>query len=116
MIMRIFLIWALLGLTLYAFTQRTRSRLISYVMAIAALIGMTLVAFPEAATDVAHFVGVGRGADLIAYLFMVIAIAAIFNLHLRNRMLDQRLSELAKSFALHTAKSPHENRKECRSG
>ncbi len=93
-------------LVLYAFGQRRRSGPLSYGIILAALVGAALVSLPDLSTTLAHAVGVGRGADLIFYVFMLIVFAAIANLHLRLRAHSEVVTLLAREVALATAKMP----------
>lgn len=97
-------------LVLYAFGQRRRSGPISYGIILAALTGAVLVIFPDLSTSVARAVGVGRGADLIFYVFMLIVFASIANLHLRLRAQNEVVTLLARELALSNAKTPRKTR------
>lgn len=106
MIFQIAAIAVLALLTLYAFGQRRRSGPLSYVIIVATLSGAVLVAFPNLSTMLANAVGVGRGADLVFYVFMLIVFAAIANLHLRLRAHSEVVTLLARELALLSAKAP----------
>ena len=106
MIFQIAALAALALLTLYAFTQRRRSGPLSYGIMAAGAAGAVLVIFPDLSTALANTVGIGRGADLIFYVFMLIVFAAIANLHLRMRSHAEMVTLLAREIALLTAKSP----------
>jgi len=106
MIFQIAALLCLAVLTLYAFGQRRRSGPISYAIMAAALIGAVLVIFPDLSTAIAHAVGIGRGADLIFYIFMLIVFAGIANLHLRMRAHAETVTLLAREMALLTAREP----------
>ena len=106
MIFQIGAIAVLAALILYAFGQRRRSGPISYGIIAAALAGVVLVAFPDLSTRVANAVGIGRGADLVFYVFMLIVFAAIANLHLRLRAQNEVVTLLARELALATARVP----------
>jgi hypothetical protein len=93
-------------LMLYAFGQRRRSGPLSYGIMAACAAGAVLVVFPDLSTRVANAVGVGRGADLIFYIFMLIVFAAIANLHLRMRAHAEVVTLLARELALTNAKAP----------
>lgn len=93
-------------LVLYAFGQRRRSGPLSYGIVLVAAVGALLVAFPALSTTVAHAVGVGRGADLILYVFMLIVFAAIGNLHLRMRAHAETTTLLARELAIAGATKP----------
>lgn len=96
----------LAGLLLYAFGQRRRSAPLAYGIMVTAAAGAVLVVLPDLTTAVANAVGIGRGADLIFYLFMLIAFAAIANLHLRMRAQAEVVTLLAREIALATARQP----------
>jgi len=106
MIFQIAAIAVLALLVLYAFGQRKRSGPLSYGIIAAALAGAVLVAFPDLSTLLANAVGIGRGADLVFYVFMLIVFAAIANLHLRLRAHSEVVTLLARELALLSAKNP----------
>lgn len=93
-------------LCVYALTQWHRVPSVSGAMMAAGLIGQILVLFPDTTTAIANILGVGRGADLIFYIFIVITIAAIFNVHLRIRSNNEALTQIARSIAIETARRP----------
>jgi hypothetical protein len=96
----------LAALLLFAIGQRRRSGPLSYGIMLAAAVGAVLVIFPELSTTIANAVGIGRGADLIFYVFMLIVFAAIANLHLRLRAHAEVATVLARELALATARQP----------
>jgi len=106
MIIQFLLSSILLGVFAYALSQRRRSVPISVAIMAISLGGIVLVLFPEVTTRVAHAVGVGRGADLVFYCFILITLAAIFNIHLRLRATTETITELARAWALATASCP----------
>lgn len=70
------------------------------------VVGTVMVAMPEWANTLAHFVGVGRGADLIIY-FSLVGVAFLFlMLYSRLRVLESRLTVLARAEAIEHAKIP----------
>jgi len=99
-------------LVLYAFGQRRRSGPLSYGIMLAATAGVVLVIFPSLSTTIANAVGVGRGTDLILYVFMLIVFATIANLHLRMRAQAEVVTLLAREIALATARRPQGARDE----
>ena len=106
MIFQVVAIGVLALLMLYAFSQRRRSGPLSYGIIAAALVGAVLVAFPDLSTMLANAVGIGRGADLVFYVFMLIVFAAIANLHLRLRANNEVMTLLARELALTNVKLP----------
>lgn len=90
----------------YALSQAGRSRLVSLGIAAASIAGGVLVLEPQISTDVANAMGVGRGADLILYLFVIMMFTAVFNLHLRLRSHHETLTEVVRDAALRSAREP----------
>lgn len=111
MIAQILLLALLALLAFYAFSQWRLSRPVAAVMLVCAVVGAVLVLRPQISTSVANALGVGRGADLILYLFVVLALVAIFNLHLRLRAGHEMLTRLAREIALQAATHEREDRK-----
>ena len=104
MIIRIILIGGLSLTLLYGIFQRQKLRLLSNAISLVSLTGMFFVAFPARTTELAHFVGVGRGADLILYCWLVISIIVSLHLHLQILQLHELVTELAREIALQTVR------------
>jgi hypothetical protein len=72
------------------------------------LIGFVLLAamailFPAMLTRVAQFVGVGRGADLLLYGLTITFLGFVAASYRRMRVLEQRVTTLARELALREA-------------
>src|SRR5262245_14163333 len=106
MILQAILIGALAILAAYALSQRLKAPSISWMIFVISVLGIVLVIMPELTTYLAEFLGVGRGADLVFYVFIVITLCAVFILHLRIRSNAQTITVLARSIALMSAQSP----------
>lgn len=106
MIFQGFLLIALVIVFLYALSQHKRAPFVSMIIAISSVVGIGFVVWPDLATTVAHSVGIGRGADLILYCFVIVALVAIFNIHLRLRSEAEIITELVRRNAITEAKSP----------
>lgn len=61
---------------------------------------MTVVAVPQLSNLVAGWLGVGRGADVVMYLFMLAAPVAWFQIQTKQYVLERKLVELARTEAL----------------
>ena len=84
-----------------------RSRRVSRLLVLA--LGATGVCFvlrPETTNRIAHALGVGRGVDLIMYIFLVTTLYALLQLHVRTRALDSQVTELARALAIANAQRP----------
>lgn len=68
------------------------------------LVSLTIL-FPDSTTIVAQALGVGRGTDLILYLYIVGSFFAIVLLYSRSLNQDQKLTKLIREIAIETAKS-----------
>jgi hypothetical protein len=77
------------------------------VAALILLLGVTGVFFPDLVTEIAHLVGVGRGADLVLYALVIAFLFSTLGLYQRLRRLEDRYVELSRRVAideaLHTA-------------
>jgi hypothetical protein len=106
MIIQLLLMAGLLVALFYAFLQRRKARFVSVLIASVSLVGIYFVLQPEQASRVAHFVGVGRGADLIVYLWIVLTLIVCLNLQLKILRLQENLTALARRIAILGGKVP----------
>lgn len=60
--------------------------------------GILFVLFPSLTNTIAHWVGVGRGADLITYLFIVFFFLGGVNLYAKIKKLESQQQELLDKF------------------
>jgi hypothetical protein len=61
---------------------------------------------PELTTRLAHSVGVGRGTDLLLYLFCLASTTVFLTLYKKNRTVEEKLTEVAREVALLGAHGP----------
>jgi hypothetical protein len=84
------------------------SRLLSRVLTLGLVaLGVVFVINPQFTNQLAHLVGVGRGADLILYALFPATVSMFLHLYRRNRQLEEKLTELAREMALHGASRMH---------
>ena len=105
MIIKLFLSLGLALILMYAVSQRRFSRL-SHGMALLSLVGVYFVWFPDQTTVLANIVGVGRGADLLMYCWIVLSLLIITSLHLQQRRQLELITELARFLALSCVSAP----------
>jgi hypothetical protein len=79
---------------------RRRAPAVGAAIAIAALVGLYFVWMPEQLSTLAHALGVGRGADLLLYLWVSLTFLAVAGLVLEIRHLQRQLTLLAREQAL----------------
>ena len=95
-----FLLGAIL---IYAFAERRRSPVVGALALAAPAAGLYFVWVPAHATALAEFAGVGRGVDLIIYIWVVISLLVLLNLHLKLRGQIELITALARHVAIATA-------------
>lgn len=66
--------------------------------------GIFAVLFPLAVTEVANWVGVGRGTDLVLYVLVMVFLFTSVSLYQRISALDSQITELTRHLALLTAR------------
>ena len=64
------------------------------------------VLFPQALTEVANLVGVGRGADLLLYAMVIAFLGYITTSYRRMSRMEDRIAQLSRQLALSTVVSP----------
>lgn len=81
-------------------SQGTTSRLLRAAVLLVIAFGAFLIWFPGVTDRFAELFGVGRGADLVLYLWVVITLALIVFLYLRLAALSRKLTQLTRAVAL----------------
>jgi small membrane protein len=100
MIIQILLALMLLLLAMFVGLQASTPRGVRLLVLTMLAGGAFLVWQPEHANDAASVLGVGRGADLLFYLWIVITLAVIFLLYLKIVRMNRMLTELARRLAI----------------
>src|SRR5690606_9545080 len=88
---------------LHGWIQLRRSPLVAWMSLIAAVSGLYLVWSPAHTTEIAGMLGIGRGADLIMYLWICISLNLLLSLHLKLRLQQETITRLARHVALANA-------------
>lgn len=105
MIAQLILTALLLGILLYAWNEHRRAPVIGHLAMLAALTGLYFIWSPAHATWLAEWVGIGRGVDLILYLWVVISLIVLLNLHLKLRAQTEMITVLARELAIAGARA-----------
>src|SRR5690349_17205309 len=87
-------------LFVYGLLQARTSKVLAIGMMLACCVGVAFVWFPDLTQRLAHMVGVGRGADLVTYVWIICSLFVSFNLHLELRRERKRFTELVRQIAL----------------
>ena len=94
----------LLGMMIIATAvQIARHRITSKVGAAWLLLWLSAaiaIAFPEVLVEAAHFLGIGRGADLVLYLSILFSFGAFFVTYMRFRRVDEQLTKIIRHLAI----------------
>jgi len=92
-----------LGLTiffLYGMSHKEMIGILRIALSIVPLIGVVLVWNPDMANVIATSVGIGRGADLMLYFWVVISLIVGVNLHIRLHVLQRKIVLITRSLAI----------------
>jgi hypothetical protein len=88
------------GILLYAWTESRQSPAVSMLAIVVATAGLYFVWVPKHSTRLAELVGIGRGVDLILYVWVCISLILLLSLHLKVRMQIDSITMLARKLAL----------------
>lgn len=102
------LIGLLLFCAVYGWRQRSLSPAIGYLTPLTCLVGVALVIRPDWSSDAARLLGVGRGADLVLYVWTAVSILVLANIHFRLRSFKAEITTLTRELAILQAKRPPE--------
>src|SRR5262245_50553697 len=94
----------LVGVLLYAWSEYRRSPAVAVLSVLAATAGLYFVWFPAHSTVLAELVGIGRGVDLVIYIWICISLIVLLNLHLKLRTQMDMITTLARQIALAEAR------------
>jgi hypothetical protein len=107
-LIQVILVCAIAGIAvLGVFSLRSRrwSRLVALSLAAA---GVLFVVRPGITIRIAHALGVGRGTDLMMYIFLVATVYILLQLYARVRTLDWQVTQLARALAIANARRPEQ--------
>jgi hypothetical protein len=106
MIAQLILSVLLAAILLYAWTEYRRSPAVALLAVAVAAAGLYFVWLPSHSTRLAELVGIGRGVDLILYIWVCISLIVLLNLHLKLRTQTELITTLARKIALADARAP----------
>jgi hypothetical protein len=64
---------------------------------------------PDSVTQVAHWLGIGRGADVVLYVFVLAFLATSFYWYSQHVLLQRQLTEIVRHLALKEARQGTED-------
>src|SRR6266700_835916 len=106
MIAQLILSTLLAAILLYAWTEYRRSPAVAILTVLVATAGLYFVWVPEHSTRLAELVGIGRGVDLMLYIWVCLSLIVLLNLHLKLRTQMELITTLAREIAIAAAKPP----------
>lgn len=106
MTIRILLTVGLLFCALYAYGQTRYSRYLGVIVYVIAAAGTYFVWVPEHTSAIAELVGVGRGTDLVLYMWVLLSFLINVHLHVRIRAESHKVTMLAREIALRHPEGP----------
>jgi small membrane protein len=106
MIAQIGLSVLLAGVIAYACAEYARAPAVGLISMLAAFAGLYFVWLPDHATWLASLVGIGRGVDLILYVWVIISLLVMLNLHLKLRSQIELITALTRTIAIANARPP----------
>ncbi|MGI5836827.1 MAG: DUF2304 domain-containing protein [Chloroflexota bacterium] len=112
---QIIIVSVMLGFALYVFRGRTvlRDRII-YLVLLAT--GVVLAIYPDLSTRIANTVGIGRGTDLLLYVFILFSLFYYAGLASQFMKVEQQITALTRAIAILNAKPASEKETNYHSG
>lgn len=110
MIAQLILTILLTSILLYSWIEYRRAPVIGALSMLAALSGLYFVWVPDHASWLAALVGIGRGVDLMLYLWVVISLIVLLNLHLKLRAQMEVITVLARESSRSPTRVPQRRR------
>lgn len=106
MIFSILLTVFLLGLFVYALLQKKQFPLVGRLLPLVSGLGIYVAWFPEQTSTWARLVGVGRGVDLMLYVWIMASGLLFLVLHLKLVAQQRMLTDLVRAVALQQVRTP----------
>jgi len=96
---QVLLLLGLLLLWIYIFRLRSDSidRILFF---IAGIVGVIFILNPQITTHIANFIGIGRGTDLMLYLFILASLFYVAAMNTRHRRLKRQMTLIVRALAL----------------
>ena len=105
MIVQILLTLCFLFLSFFCWLRMGRVRFFALVLTLVCLTGLYFVWFPENLTAVANWIGVGRGADLLLYIFLSFVLFEFLVIRIREKERMELFTRLVRRIAIDDAKN-----------
>ena len=97
---KILLITGLAFIAVYFFIRLRNSLFDLFLLLVLIATATIFIIFPNISNDLAHRLGVGRGADLVFYTSILIFWFVILKLYARIRRLEQTITQIVRKDAI----------------
>jgi len=96
---QVLLILALVFFSIYVFRLRTvvLERIIYFTLTLG---GIVFILHPDWSTRLANHIGIGRGADLMLYIFVIFSLFHYVNIAARFKHLEHQMTAVVRSMAI----------------
>ena len=106
---QIVLLTGIAFISLYFFIRWKKRVLDILLLAFLILAAVVFVVWPDLTQNLAKFLGVGRGADLVFYISILIFWFVVLKLYSRVRSLEQKLTETIRKNAIKKVEKEEKN-------
>lgn len=93
----------LAGILIFTLIQQHIGQFLRFTMFTSISTGLVVTWMPELANSIANHLGVGRGADLLFYLWILVSMLALFTVYLALKKKDEQITDLTRALAIHIA-------------
>lgn len=90
----------LFAATLAAVAARAINRRAAFAWIVVWVAAVVAIARPALTITVAHFLGIGRGADLVFYCAILGMMVALFYIYLRFKRIDREITTIVRALAI----------------
>ena len=100
---QILLLTGVLLITLYVIQRLKRPVISGVLVSFLAAVAVWFILQPELTNNIAHMIGVGRGADLVFYICILLFWYVLLRLYARIRKLEEIVTEMVRQSAVDKA-------------
>ncbi len=103
MVIQAILITAILLLLIFFFRNQSSHQLSAWskiLMTLFVIVAIFVVLFPDSSNDVAHMVGVSRGADLLLYVLTLLFVMQVIINYITRRRDEKKFAKIGRKIAL----------------
>lgn len=101
---KIILIIPLLAIIILALLKLKKQAFLLLFLIAISLIGILFITFPSITNTLAKSVGIGRGADLVSYIFILFFLVYGVFLYTKIKKIEENQTELVRKFSIQQAK------------